>query len=116
MSAARKRLGLLAALAASFGAFLLLGAGNALAFSCNFGGNTVEIQMLNETITVSKGNLSRILVNGVQCGNATASNTDFINIEAGDDTENDSVTIDMGGGRFEPGTDDESGLNEIQWD
>ena len=113
-----KRLSLLAAIAAAFGAFLIFGAGNAFAFSCVVDGDEAEISMNNETITISKGNLSRILVNGTQCGGATASNIDTIEILGSDDpsNQNDIVIIDMGGGRFEPGTNDESGLNEIDFE
>src|SRR5262245_47707971 len=102
----RRRLGLLAAVAAAFGAFLTLGAGNALAFSCaaanNTGVRTVTLTLLNETVTLSKGNLSGIIANGVQCGDATTSNTDVIVVNANGAT--DALIIDEGGGRFEPGT------------
>jgi hypothetical protein len=73
-----KRLSLLAAIAAAFGAFLIFGAGNAFAFSCVRSGDEVWLSMNNETVTISKGNLSRILANGTQCGDATASNVDTI--------------------------------------
>jgi len=109
--------------AAAFVAFLTLGAGNAFAFSCDYDGvtDTVTVTMANETVTISKGNLSRILVNGVECDSppATASNTAFIEIDGvGNGGAGDSVIIDMGGGRFEPGTLDtpEPGLNEIEWE
>jgi Ca2+-binding RTX toxin-like protein len=58
--------------------------------------------MLNETVTLSKGNLSGIFANGVQCGDATTSNTDVIVVFA--NGFDDSLFIDEGGGRFEPGT------------
>jgi Ca2+-binding RTX toxin-like protein len=122
-----RRLGWLVAIAAAFGAFLALGAGNALAFSCasvDTGGvRTVTLTLLNETVTVSKGNLSGIFVNNVQCGDATTSNTDVIVVIA--NGASDSLIIDEGGGRFEPGTfavgaavppaEAAGSLNEIEW-
>jgi Ca2+-binding RTX toxin-like protein len=104
---------LLAALAAAFGAFLTLGTGNALAFSCTYVAPTVTLTLLNETVTVSKGNLSQILANGVPCQGATASNTDTILVNGGGAA--DVLIVDEGGGRFEPGTIVEPGLNEVEF-
>jgi Ca2+-binding RTX toxin-like protein len=106
----RHRLAWLVAIAAAFGAFLALGAGNALAFSCTGGvgtdANDVLLTMNNETVTLSKGNLSGIFANGVQCGGATTSNTETIYVVASGTAAPgpaDNLVIDEGGGRFEPG-------------
>jgi Ca2+-binding RTX toxin-like protein len=126
------RRGWLAAIALAAGAFLTVGAGNALAFSCTSfpdedGGAAVDVVLTlnNETVTLSKGNLSGIFANGVQCGAATASNTEVIFVVATGTASpgpDDNLIIDEGGGRFEPGSEDAPGgtmeavgsLNEVE--
>jgi Ca2+-binding RTX toxin-like protein len=124
---------LLAALLAAFGLSLIIGAGNALAFSCSYGAfadaNDVVLVMNNETVTLSKGNLSGIFANGVQCGAATTSNTETIYVISTGTAApgpDDNLIIDEGGGRFEPGVNGTvagpptsieavGGLNEIEF-
>jgi Ca2+-binding RTX toxin-like protein len=112
----RRRLGLLAAIAAAFGAFLTFGAGNALAFSCTVvNGNDVLLTMVNETVTLSKGNLSSINANGVGCG-ATTSNTETIFVSANNSpagATGANLIVDEGGGRFEPGVEDAPTSGEV---
>jgi Ca2+-binding RTX toxin-like protein len=112
----RKFAGVAAAIVASC-AVLGLSAGNALAFSCDYDGvDEVQLDIVNEAVTISKGSLDRIIVNGLPCDGATASNTDHIFVNGSvDDAAGDLVTIDLGGGRFEPGTDNEAGRNEIEF-
>jgi Ca2+-binding RTX toxin-like protein len=62
--------------------------------------------MNNETVTLSKGNLSGIFANGVPCGAATTSNTEtifVISTGTASPGPDDNLIIDEGGGRFEPG-------------
>jgi Ca2+-binding RTX toxin-like protein len=111
---------LVAAVAAALGAFLTLGAGNALAFSCTAideGGGVFDVvlTMNNETVTLAKGNLSQITANGVPCG-ATTSNTETIFVNATGTASPgpaDNLVIDEGGGRFEPGDPFDTGVDEI---
>jgi hypothetical protein len=64
---------LVAAIAVITGAFLVLGAGGAFGFSCSSAAGVVTLSMNNETVTLAKGNLSRITANGVDCGETTSS-------------------------------------------
>jgi Ca2+-binding RTX toxin-like protein len=107
-----RRLG--ATLAVALGAFLTMGAGSAFAFSCNLNGSIAEVSLLNEEVTLSKGAQSQLVVNGVSCG-ISMSDLERIDVFAGG--TNDTVIIDMAGGRFEPGTgglDEGAGLNEVE--
>jgi hypothetical protein len=72
-------------LVGAFLAFLALGAGNAFAFSCEYdvnNSNDVVLVINNETVTVSKGSLDRIMVNGANCDGATTDNTETIYVIA----------------------------------
>jgi Ca2+-binding RTX toxin-like protein len=117
---------MLATVAGAFGLLLTIGVGNAAAFSCTYpagDGNDVLLVLNNETATLSKGNLSRILVNGNQCGTATASNTETVFVVASNGGTGSHLVIDEGGGRFEPGVDgttttvesEVNGLHEIEF-
>ncbi len=103
----RRKLALFATLAAAFGVFLSFGAGSAsAAASCTQFGNDIEIDLLGDTAVVTKGSGSRIMVNGVQCGLATTSNTTYIAVDAdGPTTAADTLVIDLSGGDFEPSAD-----------
>jgi Ca2+-binding RTX toxin-like protein len=109
---------------------LTFGAGSAAAFSCTgltgTDGNDVILTLVNESVVLAKGNLSAITANGVPCGGATTSNTETIFVLAdnsGAGGSPASLTIDEGGGRFEPGVagtastveTEALGLNEIEF-
>jgi Ca2+-binding RTX toxin-like protein len=97
-----------------------------MAFSCTVvNGNDVLLTMINETVTLSKGNLSSINANGVPCG-GTASNTETVYVSVNNSTsstQGSNLVIDEGGGRFEPGVNgtestnesEINGLNEIEF-
>ena len=122
-----RRLPLLAVVAAAFGLFLTLGAGNAFALSCTATALPAPQQVtvtLNagETVTMSVGAGDAITATGaggsINCG-ATTSTTSQINV-FGTDAGNETLIIDEGvGGRFEPGFPADPifafGNNEIEW-
>jgi Ca2+-binding RTX toxin-like protein len=73
--------------------------------------------MINETVTLSKGNLSRILANGVDCGETTSSATAIRILGTATEVTQTNIVIDEGGGRFEPGSGgvpEGAGLNEVE--
>jgi hypothetical protein len=102
----RRRIALVAALAAVFGVFLSVGAGSAAAAStaatCSYNNGFVEIALLGDTAVLNKGNLSHINVNNVWCGGAaTTSNTHTIIVYG--NGANDRLVVDLSGGDLEPG-------------
>jgi Ca2+-binding RTX toxin-like protein len=106
----RKRLGWLVGLVAALGAFLTLGAGSAFGVACVASFPAVNIISNGETVTIAKGPQERILVNGVDCtGPAGTVNFDTIAVFASGISFVDVVNIDMGGGRFEPGSSNDLG-------
>jgi Ca2+-binding RTX toxin-like protein len=108
---------LIATLVGVVAAVLGIGVGNAGAYTCTFAGGVVSVTYIGETVTLSKGNLSAINVNGVQCGTATTSNTQWIETLGDDGAAPNGLIIDLGGGRFEPGIGgppEGTGLNEIE--
>src|SRR5688572_28701578 len=118
-----RRLPLLAVVAAAFGLFLTLGAGNAFALSCTTDLVTFQTTVtLNagETVTMSVGPGEAITATGaggsINCGGTTTT-VDQINV-FGTDACNETVIIDqVTGGRFEPGRTPDllPGINEIEW-
>jgi Ca2+-binding RTX toxin-like protein len=102
-----------------------LGATDAAAFSCASAGDSdLVIVMTNEVVTLSKGSLSAINVNGTQCAGKTASNTETIYVVASGPvlgtpvvTDDGTLVVDMAGGRLEPGVDGPSegvSINEVE--
>jgi Ca2+-binding RTX toxin-like protein len=120
---------LVAVVAAAFGLFLTLGAGNAFALSCSASPAPPPIHVnvfLNagETVTMYVGAGDAITavagteaVGGIACG-GTTSTVDQINVY-GTDGGTETLIIDQGvGGRFEPGFTPDAlgnGINEIEW-
>jgi Ca2+-binding RTX toxin-like protein len=125
----RKAWALVVALAAAVGVFLTAGTANANPAACYFDSTLgiVYIQMVNETATVTVGNLSQIRVNGAPCDDpaiaglqiATVNNTDSIQVDDISAFDLSNLVIDLGGGPFGPGATaaGEVGLsaNEIEW-
>ena len=105
-----RRLPLLAVVAAAFGLFLTLGAGNAFALSCSTTRRapfeTTVTLNAGETVTMSVGAGDAITATGaggsINCGGTTTT-VDQIDV-FGTDVGNETLIIDEGvGGRFEPG-------------
>jgi Ca2+-binding RTX toxin-like protein len=115
----RRAVGLLAALAATLGLFLTIGASSAFGVTCSTDPvtHTTYITMAGgEAVTVSLGAGEVITANTTGCGGNT-SNVDLI-VVYGTDAFSESLTISEANGRFEPGFTAEGPLpsiNEIEW-
>ena len=116
----RRTAWLLATVAGAVGLFFAL-AGNAAAFSCADAGDAdILLSMNHEIVTLSKGNASTLRANGTACGSVNMSNIETIYVDATGDMPggvSDTLIIDEGGGRFEPGIGgpaEGTGLNEVE--
>ena len=95
---ARRRIALVAALAAALGVFLSFGAGSAsAAATCALEGDTVHISLLGgDTAVVTKGSLNHLDVNGVWCqGNPIVGEIAQVVVHG-----TGTLVIDQSGGRF----------------
>ena len=71
----------------------------------SYGGDDVTITLQGDTAVVTKGNLSRIMVNGVWRAGRRRRRTRPTSSVHGDNGGNDTLVIDLSGGDFEPSAD-----------
>jgi Ca2+-binding RTX toxin-like protein len=91
---------------------------NAAWVSCTLAGNTVTaVADAASPNTLSVGGVGGILADGIACGAANVSNTDFVQILNAAPAATVQVTIDLSGGAFAPGATDEpaSASDEIEF-
>ncbi|HEU4356789.1 MAG TPA: hypothetical protein VFT27_14465 [Actinomycetota bacterium] len=105
------------AAAAALGlALLVLGLSDPIAsaaVTCTFnsGNNTVTVTLTEGATVALARQGDAIAVDGTQCDTATVNNTDTIQVD-GSAANADDVTIDLSGGAFAPGADDEQGADD----
>jgi Ca2+-binding RTX toxin-like protein len=95
--------------------FAVVGSAPASAVSCSFDGATATVDVTigsGDLTTLSVGGGGEMLVDNVQCGTATVTNTDTVVITGSGG--NESATIDQTGGQFAPGKTDQGGVGNNQ--
>jgi Ca2+-binding RTX toxin-like protein len=110
----KRRLGTLSVFSACALILGVLAAAPAFAASCTKNAASADVTATSGgATTVKRGPNDEILVNGAPCGTATVFNVDTIKITGANATA-EAVTIDLTGGKFEPGFNTETGRDEIE--